>query len=1020
MRLVRRLLLVTLGSAGAMFLLGGAVAQAATLYVSNVNPIGDGTSCAQPGYDDPQAAIDASADGDTVFLCAGTYPGDYDLDGSAATSDLYFTGEGEGVTIVDGGPTGDETNPRLFFDSNPGDIDTVHFRAMTLRDGYAVDGPGEDGGGGAIALWATGGGLSDVVASETELIGNYTEGSGGAIRAGSVTVTDSTFTGNRALLGDGAASDRGGAIKAEGTVEIDASTLTQNYALDQGGAIAAEAGVTVHTSNFESNESDWDGGAIFAPSGLVATSTEFTINTANDSGGGVWAAGVVCIDFFEFGCPAAPEGYSGVGTTFRDNVTEGNNGNGRGGGLYSASVLYMDNATLTGNSATDSDAGGTPPSPDGGGLFNNGTAVISNTTVTLNDADRFGGGIGSFGDLTLVETEVSQNSAPVNDGGGIWAGGTELEVVDSTISDNLAGSLGGGVFSDTSTLIDGSTLSGNESQNVGGGVFFVNTTEATVLDSTLTGNEAASGGGGILAETANITVDGSTFSANLSGSGGDWPGGGAIAGNQETTVTDSTFTDNRATGGASGGAIAAPDSDAGSQIEVYESVFSGNESTDAGGAIVSAQSTVDPSTPTVLVEDSTIADSDETPSVAGILALAGAVYAFNSTFTGLDSTCLPVALGYVLYFVNSTVTSNSGGTGGEACEGIEGALASTGLGLLIGNSTLADNSTSGLITVTDVLAPDPQYLVENSIIDHDGDACVFEGTTSGAGGNVVTDRTTGCDSLVGGPPPSLQAKVSVAELGLGPLADNGGPTETMAIGPDSAAVGAALIESEGLACPEVDQRGVERPENECDSGAFEYVTYDLTVTRGGSGSGTVVSDPAGVDCGSTCTYGFELDTEVTLTAEPDRGSRFGGWSGAGCSGTGPCQVTMSQARLVNANFFSPNAGVRISPVSRKTVRVRAGDRRVKIARVTCQRKTCVIKSARIVIRARGREFRVKAAFPTARFPAGTSRIVSATVPRAAFGRLRAGERSGSASALVAASSPDRTRAQRQVRIGLRR
>ena len=32
----------------------------------------------------------------------------------------------------------------------------------------------------------------------------------------------------------------------------------------------------------------------------------FTINTANDSGGGVWAAGVVCIDFFEFGCPAAP------------------------------------------------------------------------------------------------------------------------------------------------------------------------------------------------------------------------------------------------------------------------------------------------------------------------------------------------------------------------------------------------------------------------------------------------------------------------------------------------------------------------------------------------------------------------------------------------------------------------------------------------------------------------------------------------------------------------------------------
>ena len=198
------------------------------------------------------------------------------------------------------------------------------------------------------------------------------------------------------------------------------------------------------------------------------------------------------------------------------------------------------------------------------------------------------------------------------------------------------------------------------------------------------------------------------------------------------------------------------------------------------------------------------------------------------------------------------------------------------------------------------------------------------------------------------------------------------------------------------------------------------MVYDLTVTSGGSGGGVVTSDPVGIECGSTCQYGFEPGTEVTLTAQPDRGSRFSGWSGAGCSGTGPCEVTMSEARLVNATFFSPNPGVKIARRTSKPVRVGATDRKIGIARVTCLRETCVIKSARIVIRAGGKAFRVKAAFPEARFRAGKSRIVSATVPRAAFRRLRAGSPSGTASALVVASSPDRTRAQRQVRISLRR
>ncbi len=78
--------------------------------------------------------------------------------------------------------------------------------------------------------------------------------------------------------------------------------------------------------------------------------------------------------------------------------------------------------------------------------------------------------------------------------------------------------------------------------------------------------------------------------------------------------------------------------------------------------------------------------------------------------------------------------------------------------------------------------------------------------------------------------------------------------------------------------------------------------YTLSVALAGSGSGTVTSSPAGVDCGSTCSYDFPSGTEVILTATAAPGSSFAGWSGAGCSGIGSCEVTMSAAESVTATF----------------------------------------------------------------------------------------------------------------------
>jgi hypothetical protein len=78
--------------------------------------------------------------------------------------------------------------------------------------------------------------------------------------------------------------------------------------------------------------------------------------------------------------------------------------------------------------------------------------------------------------------------------------------------------------------------------------------------------------------------------------------------------------------------------------------------------------------------------------------------------------------------------------------------------------------------------------------------------------------------------------------------------------------------------------------------------FPLTVNREGSGTGTVTSSPAGIDCGSVCSASFGGDSTVTLTATANAGSIFAGWTGGGCSGTGSCTVTMSNATTVSATF----------------------------------------------------------------------------------------------------------------------
>ena len=68
-----------------------------------------------------------------------------------------------------------------------------------------------------------------------------------------------------------------------------------------------------------------------------------------------------------------------------------------------------------------------------------------------------------------------------------------------------------------------------------------------------------------------------------------------------------------------------------------------------------------------------------------------------------------------------------------------------------------------------------------------------------------------------------------------------------------------------------------------------------------TGAGSVVSDPAGLNCIGACSAQFDVSATVSLNALPATGFRFVGWGGA-CTGAAACSVSMDQSRTISAVF----------------------------------------------------------------------------------------------------------------------
>ena len=247
-----------------------------------------------------------------------------------------------------------------------------------------------------------------------------------------------------------------------------------------------------------------------------------------------------------------------------------------------------------------------------------------------------------------------------------------------------------------------------------------------------------------------------------------------------------------------------------------------DQSTGNGGAIFSSGSL-------------TITDSELYGNVAG--HIGGAVYfagpalaISGSTFVANQAEDAGGAVAYSSTGGSSTLTNdtfdhNDGGGTGGALAYFD--LTSTGK---IQNVTIARNSAS---SASAIAFPGYAGTVENTIIagNTGGTSCNDGNNTADGGGNVSTDSS--CF-----PPSAAGDKLNVADVKLGLLQDNGGPSET-----DALEVGSpAIWNGRTMLCPDRDQRGIQRIPDHCDSGAYQGREDDIGLTATGPSSAATGAD----------------------------------------------------------------------------------------------------------------------------------------------------------------------------------
>jgi len=214
----------------------------------------------------------------------------------------------------------------------------------------------------------------------------------------------------------------------------------------------------------------------------------------------------------------------------------------------------------------------------GGGIYldEHVTATIADCVLTNNYTGDIGGaifidGYGGGAMLTILNSTITDNTAGTSEhggsGAGIYSSADVLTIIDSTISNN--------------TAWIGLDLSGGAA----GGIANVNGT-LNISNTTISSNLAGVGGGGISGSGA-ITITNSTISGNIAGIGPPYLGlGGGIYNSGPLTITNCTISGNSAYGSMfKGGGVGGAIYNVNGSANVGNSTLTGNRADVHGGSI---------------------------------------------------------------------------------------------------------------------------------------------------------------------------------------------------------------------------------------------------------------------------------------------------------------------------------------------------------------------------------------------------------------------------------------------------
>jgi len=319
------------------------------------------------------------------------------------------------------------------------------------------------------------------------------------------------------------------------------------------------------------------------------------------------------------------------------------------------------------------------------------------------------------------------------------------------------------------------------------------TVSGNTASSTASGTENCAAGGGLgnggTATLTNVTVSGNTASCTASVSDFSFAEGAGLFNYGTLTVTASTVSGNTASCTGSGGCFSVGGglTNVGSDgtLTVTASTVSGNTASCSGTGCAALGGGLENSDGTLTVMNSTVSGNTASCTTSGCGAAGGGlVNHFSGTLTGR----------------NATVTANSATCSGAGCTAAGGGL---------------DNATGTTTLLNTIVA---KQLA--------GADCANSGTLTSNGFNLASDNT--CQLT------QPSDKPNVSNPLLGPLQNNGGPTQTHALLPGSPAIDAV---TGGCPPPTTDQRGVARPQGAaCDIGAYELA---VSVSPGHAGDALI-------------------------------------------------------------------------------------------------------------------------------------------------------------------------------------